>query len=67
MKNTFRILLAFALAFIALHSAAALEAKVLSTSGKVEIQKGSAWVPLNTGDVRHEILRRQTAHAPALS
>ena len=51
MKNTFRILLAFALAFIALHSAAALEAKVLSTSGKVEIQKGSAWVPLNTGDV----------------
>jgi len=51
MKKTFRILLTLALTFVALHSAAALEATVLSTSGKVEIQRGNSWVSLNKGDV----------------
>ena len=51
MKKTLRVLLALALAFVAAHSALALEATVLSTSGKVEIQRGNSWVPLNKGDV----------------
>ncbi|MBO7612715.1 MAG: FecR domain-containing protein [Treponema sp.] len=51
MKKTLRVLLALALAFVAAHSALALEATVVSTSGKVEIQRGNSWVPLNKGDV----------------
>ena len=51
MKKTFKLLLALALAFVAAHSALALEATVISTSGKVEIQRGNSWAPLNKGDV----------------
>ena len=51
MKKTFKLLLALALAFVAANSALALEATVVSTSGKVEIQRGNSWVPLNKGDV----------------
>ena len=51
MKKTLGVLLALALAFVAAHSALALEATVVSTSGKVEIQRGNSWVPLIKGDV----------------
>jgi len=51
MKKSFRILLAAFAVLVAVHSAFALEATVLSTSGKVEIQKGSSWIPLSKGDV----------------
>ena len=55
MKKIFKALLtaalALTLAFVASASAFALEATVLSTSGKVEIQRGNSWVPLAKGDV----------------
>ena len=52
MKGFNRTLAAFVLAFLTAGAAGALDAKVISVSGKVEVQKnGSAtWTPLKTGD-----------------
>lgn len=50
MKMYSKILAAALTAFISLQAAAALEATVTSTNGKVQLQKGSSWVDLRTGD-----------------
>ena len=51
MKNILRKLLAAVLFSFAFVPVFALEAEVISVSGKVEIQKGDAWVALKPGDI----------------
>src|SRR5574344_747731 len=52
MKKSFieRTIIAAVLAAITVFSASALEAKVISVKGKVEVQKGSNWVAVKEGD-----------------
>ena len=46
-----RFLLTLALSVLTALSVCALEAKVVSVTGKVEQQRGASWVAVNTGDV----------------